>query len=220
MVKVSTLPEKRNVTVSRAAAGGLEDMPQRLREARERAGLSLRQLAQRLSISASALSQIETGKSQPSVRTLYAVVSELSISLDDLFDIHPGAAAARATGSPVLRAEARPRMALSSGVVWDRLTSEHDPQIDFLHVTYMPGSTSNSEGALLRHAGREYGFVLTGSIDVTLGFETYHCEPGDSVCFGSEEPHLVANTGGEPATAIWLVVGRRKSDARPRPPDG
>ncbi|HEU4657259.1 MAG TPA: helix-turn-helix transcriptional regulator [Capillimicrobium sp.] len=71
------------------ARGTDPPVPRRLREARERAGLSLRQLAPRVGISASALSQIETGKSQPSVRTLYALVRELGLSLDELFD-HPG----------------------------------------------------------------------------------------------------------------------------------
>lgn len=58
---------------------------QRLRSAREEKGLSLREVARRLDISASALSQIETGKSRPSVRTLYAIVSELGLSMDELF---------------------------------------------------------------------------------------------------------------------------------------
>src|ERR671911_272011 len=62
------------------------DVGQRLREAREQEGLSLRELARRLELSASALSQIETGKSRPSVKTLYAIVSELGISLDELFE--------------------------------------------------------------------------------------------------------------------------------------
>src|SRR3954452_24197515 len=61
---------------------------QRLRSERERHGVSLRALARRLEISPSALSQIETGKSRPSVKTLYAVVSELGISLDELFAHH------------------------------------------------------------------------------------------------------------------------------------
>ncbi len=60
-------------------------MGQRLRSARERQGLSLREVARRLDISASALSQIETGKSRPSVKTLYAIVSELGLSMDQLF---------------------------------------------------------------------------------------------------------------------------------------
>src|SRR4051812_37472932 len=57
----------------------------RLRRARVDRGLSLREVARRLDISASALSQIETGKSRASVRTLYALTTELGLSLDQLF---------------------------------------------------------------------------------------------------------------------------------------
>src|SRR5438477_10205784 len=62
-----------------------DDVGPRLRLHREQQQLSLRELARRLSISPSALSQIETGKSRPSVSTLYSIVSELGISLDELF---------------------------------------------------------------------------------------------------------------------------------------
>ena len=67
---------------------------QRLRSERERHGVSLRELARRLEISPSALSQIETGRSRPSVGTLYAIVSELDMSLDELFGSQRTAAAA------------------------------------------------------------------------------------------------------------------------------
>jgi transcriptional regulator with XRE-family HTH domain/quercetin dioxygenase-like cupin family protein len=219
------------------AGDSSEEMPRRLREARERSGLSLRQLAKRLDISASALSQIETGKSRPSVRTLYAVVSELGISLDELFDhqapstdahslspdtntvVTRGGAGAEwmlagTAARPMLRSGERPHLDLDSGVQWERLTAEHDPVIDFLHVTYEPGGASNANGALVRHAGREYGIVLSGRLDVTVGFETYRLGPGDSISFSSDEPHLLANTSAEPATGIWFFVGRRATDPR------
>jgi len=52
-----------------------EDVGPRLRAYREQRGLSLRELARRLGVSPSAISQIETGKSRPSVSTLYSIVS-------------------------------------------------------------------------------------------------------------------------------------------------
>src|SRR5947199_7525732 len=95
----------------------------RLRERRAQLGLSLRELARRLEVSPSLVSQIETGKIQPSVRTLYAMVSELGVSLDDVFaagqdeaapapaDPAPPAAQERTAGggaaSRVQRAESR-----------------------------------------------------------------------------------------------------------------
>jgi transcriptional regulator with XRE-family HTH domain len=203
-----------------------DDVPQRLRDAREASGLSLRELARRLEISPSALSQIETGKSRPSVRTLYAVVSELGISLDELFGHHGSEAGepASAPGAgwvpsgpihqPLLREADRPVLDLDTGVQWQRLTADHDPLIDFLQVTYEPGGASNADGKLVRHAGREYGVVLSGELEVTVGFETHTLGIGDSISFNSDEPHVLANRSDAPATAIWFVVGRRQSDPR------
>lgn len=54
----------------------------RLREARQSAKLSLRELARRVDVSASLVSQVELGRTSPSVGTLYALVSELGLSLD------------------------------------------------------------------------------------------------------------------------------------------
>jgi transcriptional regulator with XRE-family HTH domain len=202
----------------------------RLRQAREQAGLSLRELARRLELSASALSQIETGKSRPSVKTLYAIVSELGISLDELF-ANPGAVSADAPAAPfagdgngaalasggppmVQRAGERAALELDSGVTWERLTAAHDPDVDFLYTTYEVGGASSSNAKLVRHRGREYGIVLEGQLEVTVSFETYTLEAGDSISFDSQEPHLLANRSDAPATAIWFVIGRRQSDPR------
>ena len=70
---------------------GLEygEMGDRLREARQARGLSLRGLADRLGVSPSLISQVETGRAKPSVSTLYAIVTELGISLDEL--VYPDA---------------------------------------------------------------------------------------------------------------------------------
>ncbi len=60
----------------------------RLRARREEQGIGLRELARRLNMSPSALSQLETGKTSPSVSTLRAIAAELGISLDELFSNH------------------------------------------------------------------------------------------------------------------------------------
>lgn len=58
---------------------------ERIREERSRRGISVRGLARDVGVSASLISQIETGRSQPSVSTLYAIVTSLGISIEDLF---------------------------------------------------------------------------------------------------------------------------------------
>jgi transcriptional regulator with XRE-family HTH domain len=203
----------------------------RLREERERLGLSLRELARRLEVSPSLVSQIETGKTQPSVRTLYAIVSELGVSLDEVFspsaagrDGHSLAASARGRqqvagvastgpGVPeghgrVQRLADRRKIDLGSGVHWERLTTWDDRAVDFLSTTYEAGGSSSPDGSLMRHNGREFGVVLTGELGVTVGFEEHVLGPGDSIAFESSIPHRLHNDGDEVVTAIWIVLGR------------
>jgi len=199
---------------------------QRLRSERERHGVSLRELARRLEISPSALSQIETGRSRPSVGTLYAIVSELDMSLDELFGSQRTAAAAaraaeaaggaeEAGATLVQRRDTRKGIELESGVRWERLTPTAEQDADFLYVVYEVGGASSREGTHMRHMGREYGLVLSGHLRVTIGFDEEHeLGPGDSIAFESSRPHRLENDGAEPVEAIWFVVGRSHSDAR------
>ena len=58
---------------------------EKLRTVRQERKMSLRELADKAEISASMLSQIETGKVFPSVRSLYGIASALSVSIDYFF---------------------------------------------------------------------------------------------------------------------------------------
>ena len=183
-------------------------------------------------MSPSAISQIETGKSRPSVSTLYTMVSELGMSLDELFSgaglerpatgASPKAtsqARARDTGPPasdgrnVQRAGNRRSIDLETGVRWERLTPQADPEADFLFVTYDVGGSSCVGDRFIRHEGREYGLVLSGTLEVTVGFDRHVLGPGDSICFDSTVPHGLRTVGSEPVQGVWFVIGRH-SDRR------
>jgi transcriptional regulator with XRE-family HTH domain len=205
-----------------ARAGGERHVAlgERLREERNRRGLSLRELARRLEVSPSLVSQIETGKIQPSVRTLYAMVSELGVSLDDVFGsaapehVQPDDIAADTTriasdDGPVQRADSRTVIDLEAGVRWERLTTENERGVEFLLTVYPSGSESAPADALVRHTGREFGIVLSGRLRVTVGFEDYELGPGDSVSFDSTVPHRLHNEGDETVEAVWVVLGRQ-----------
>ncbi|MDT7764673.1 MAG: hypothetical protein QOC63_4093 [Mycobacterium sp.] len=184
----------------------------RLRAARVAANLSLREVSRRVGISASMLSQIENGHAQPSVATLYALVSTLSLSLDELLTGKP--AHGNRPAAPVVTADDRATLVMDTGVTWERLTPGPDPMVDALLVTYPPGSSSSSGGGLMSHAGREYGFLLSGRLTVHLGFDAFVIEAGSSVSFDSAIPHAYINEGTEPARGLWHVVGRNVSPSQ------
>lgn len=132
---------------------------------------------------------------------------------DDTAASTPTSATRPRIGQHVQRAVGR-RVIKMSGVTWERLTHDDDPLVDFLYVTYAPGSASCSEDDLMRHDGREYGHVVSGRIDVQVGFETYELGPGDSIHFDSATPHRLSNPFDEPCVGLWVVVGRRADGGR------
>ncbi len=118
---------------------------------------------------------------------------------------------------PVQRGADRRVIRLASGVVWERLTTASIPNVDFLHVTYEVGGASSPEMEFQRHPGQEWGYVLSGSLGVRIGFDEYVLAPGDSIAFDSTMPHRLFNAGQEPVHGIWFVLGRRSVDIGPAP---
>ena len=192
----------------------LDAIGDRLREERVRAGISQRELARRLGLSPSLISQLESGQSKPSVGTLYSIVTELGVSLDHVIrggepaDGNGAGPASDGQGPPVGHPGARAAIDLDSGVRWEELAPDDGEGIDFLHVTYEVGGASTSDESSIRHNGREYGYVMSGTLGIRIGFQEYELQPGDSIAFDSTIPHRLFNTGDVPVKAIWFVVGR------------
>jgi transcriptional regulator with XRE-family HTH domain len=197
-----------------------------IRRERQKQGLSLRELARRVGISASMLSQVENDRTRPSVSTIYAIATELGLSIDALLS-DDGAVAAgpagtagltrRGAAAPALselacqlvRPEQRRKLELESGVTWELLSDLLPHLVDFMFVSYEPGGSSSSSGKLMRHTGTEFAFLLRGKLKIQVGFDEYILQPGDALAFDSSEPHLLVNEGTEPAEGIWFVLGRR-----------
>jgi transcriptional regulator with XRE-family HTH domain len=226
--KLRHLPERK----PRGDTGALDEQPDTidpvklgtyLRSERLRRGLGLRELARRVAVSPSFISQIERGLATPSVVTLYAIVQQLGLSLDGLF---AGTSPAPATNGDrrapaparnIVRAGMRHSIQLGSGVRWELLTERPEAGVDFLLAEYDVGAASAEAGQMIRHAGTEYGYVLTGRLGVAIGFESYELGPGDSISFESTMPHRLWTIGDEPVRAVWIVLGRDGDSRAPAP---
>lgn len=187
------------------------ELGKRIRAARLAKGLSLRATAAEASVSPSLLSQVETGKVQPSVSTLYAIVTHLGLSVDELLDNKPAADLQQRprTGNPVQHPEDAPIILMENGVTWQGLAiMGTDDNVDAVLATYEPGAASSIDGSHMRHQGVEYGYILEGELTLKIDFETYLLRPGDSFCFDSRRPHFYINGTDTVAKGIWHVVGR------------
>lgn len=203
------------------------DIGRALRKAREKKNLSLRSVATAVGVSPSLLSQVETGKTQPSVGTLYALVSHLGLSLDAL--LHGEESPIRTEAPPVISPEEtggssyeqsfrrntiqrgadNPIIEMQNGVIWERLAVGGFTLVDPLIVTYEAGASSGIDERMMRHAGIEFGCILEGELTLKLDFDTFVLRAGDSFCFRSERPHLFKNHSNASAKGVWFVIGRR-----------
>jgi uncharacterized cupin superfamily protein len=90
-------------------------------------------------------------------------------------------------------------------VAWDQLVSNAGPDLEFIEVHYPAHSSSTNDDRMLRHDGYEYGYVLEGELEITLGFDVFTLRPGEAVGFDSSIPHLLSNRGDFPVRGIWFV---------------
>src|SRR5512133_718179 len=95
----------------------------RLRTERESLGISLRELARRVGVSPSLVSQIELDRVNPSVSTLYALVTELGMTMSDVFgdsgSDQPVVRKPRDDDGLAARPDTRRVINLASGVRWE-----------------------------------------------------------------------------------------------------
>jgi transcriptional regulator with XRE-family HTH domain len=183
-----------------------------MRQRREAIGLGVRELARRIGVSPSLVSQVERGLAMPSVSTLYAVARVLEISLDELFET----AAQMSTGALVTRGGERPTIHLELGISWEQLFRDDSGAIELLRSVYPPGSESCPPSQMISHVGEEMGYVLRGTLHVTVGDEQFVLGPGDGIHYDSAIPHRLANEGRQAVHAVWLLVEseRRAGDDR------
>lgn len=186
----------------------LEALGRVLRRAREASGIGVREMAGRLRCSPSHISQVERGVTSPSVHTLFSMVGELGLSLDDLL-----AAATSDTPSlntadigpwpgRIVRSADRRGISLPGGVKWEMLIPAIEDGFEFVEYVYEVGGHDGDD--FFRRNGWEYGLVLEGRLGGAIGFAEFDLEVGDSIAFDSSAPHRFWNAGDVPARAVWV----------------
>lgn len=198
------------------------ELGDRLRAARTAQGLSLRATAAQAAISPSLLSQVETGKVQPSVSTLYAIVSCLGLSVDDVLGHRPPTAAPpkrRVRTDPVLPFAQAPEIVMQNGVTWRSLAVGGDEGLDAVLATYQPGAASSLDETHMRHVGIEHGFIVRGELTLKLEFDTFVLRAGDSLCFDAQRPHYYFNASDEVAEGVWYIIGSTRTTGAVAPVD-
>lgn len=160
--------------------------------------IPLRDMARKLNLSAGYLSQIERDLAVPSVQTLATIAGAFDTSLARLFE----EAEAPEPRRMVVRREAR-RVVLYRGSTSrnELLVPDLKGQLEVILSHIRPGTKS----PVYCHAGEEFGYVLKGRLELSVGEERFLLRQGDAIQFPATRPHHWKKGAGR-AEVLWVIT--------------
>lgn len=174
----------------------LEAIAFALRRERERAGLSLSELAKRAGIAKSTLSQLESGSGNPSVETLWALGVALDVPFSRLVEpVRPTVQVIRAGEGPTVFSE---RASYVSTIL---SACPPGARRDIYLVAAEPGSVRASEPHMPGVV--EHVVLCAGRARIGLTDDPVEVGPGDYVAYPGDLPHVFEAL--EPGTFSVLV---------------
>ncbi|MCP1673764.1 transcriptional regulator with XRE-family HTH domain [Natronocella acetinitrilica] len=173
----------------------------RLKHTRLTRGLTLKDLADTVGCSVSALSKIENRRANPSITMLHKICGALGTNMATLFadGVDDASVVTRGKDRPVITTD---QLRRGHGIQLQRLVP-YAPGYLLQGNVHMiePGGYSN-EG--LQHEGEELGYVVEGTLELNVDGKTYIAEAGDSFFFRSDSPHSYRNPGDTVTRVIWV----------------
>jgi transcriptional regulator with XRE-family HTH domain len=174
----------------------------RIKERRREKNITVQELATRATVSKSLISQIEHGRTIPSLLVLIDIIKALEIDLNEFFKDIP----CKTTESPVL---------VKRKSEYECFEKEHAVGFHYQRIFTKSISPSTVDIVILElepDASRplaeteafEYKYVLSGQVEYQFTNEKIILNQGDSVLFDGRLPHTPKNLGT--TTASMLVV--------------
>lgn len=171
----------------------LEAVGPRLKQLRQRRGITLSDLAEETGISTSTLSRLEAGLRRPTLEQLLPLARAHGVTLDELVDAPP-------TGNP--RINLRPVHCADGSTI---LPLTRRPGGIQAYKFVLPTGRDDAEPELRTHEGFDWAYVLNGRLRLVLGEHDLILEPGEAVEFDTRTPHWFAATSSGPVEFLSLV---------------
>jgi len=188
-----------NVIQAQAATDLTSVVGRNVRRLRSQRGLSLEGLARVSGVSRAMLSQVELGRSTPTVNVLWRISQALEVPVTVLIGERPPGSHA------VLRADQGKRLTNPDGSFVSRALFPYDaPRRSELYEVRLAALCL--ERAAAHAAGTIENLVVgQGRLEVEVGGATQALGPGDAMVFEADVPHAYRNPGDE-ETVVYLVM--------------
>ncbi len=171
-----------------------------LRALRKSRGLTLADMAGRMGRSVGWMSQVERGISDPSPDEIRRLAAILKVPVSTLSGAVP--APEGEEGVVVRKGARRPIGHRAAGLIEELLSPDLTDEFEVVHSTFQPGAARKTP---VSRPTQELGYIVSGTLDITIGQTTHRLTSGDSFRIRGE-PFRWANPGTEPCVAIWVIA--------------
>ncbi len=170
---------------------------QKLRNLRKKSGMRLQDVAEATELSPGYLSQIETGKVEPSISLLRKLAAFYNVGVVYFFTSDE-------EENILVKADSRPRFGRpNSPLVYELLRnniSGMDLQVAIIKIA---PHYEEPEGLFLSCPSEEFIYILSGKLGFEYNGKMYYAETGDSICYKAQVPYRLFN----PTSEITEILG-------------
>ena len=170
---------------------------EKLKKSRNDKGMSLRELATKVELSASFLSQIEQGKASPSIENLKKIAHTLDVRVAYLIEDEED--------DNIKKENIKYIESLDSNIKMGILLSNNREK-NMEPIIYEIGVDGESGRDFYSHgSSEEFIYILEGELEVYVANKKYKLSKGDSLYFKSSLKHRFKNTSKKEVKALWVV---------------
>lgn len=173
------------------------ELGRRVKQLRLQKGLTLKDIEARVGVSATHVSEVERGKTSPTVGALSKIAAALEVNASYLIDFP--------IGQRVSVTRPGERLGITTPAhefVFDVLMQEQPyAEISLFLATILP----DQKQKLHREArpGDKFLHVIDGIVEITLGVRSYVLKRGDSLHFKASQTQELKNLGDTPCRILW-----------------
>lgn len=177
----------------------MTEISDKMRALRKSRKMTLKDVADKAGCTSAYISQLEKGRANPSIATLKKIASVFNVKIIEFFIDN------EERDEVVVRKDQRTVMDFNMGhaVVESLVRSTENKRMQAFCDTVKPGGGTNGE---YTHEGEEFGLVLEGELELTVGDKIYYLKEGDSFYYSSTKPHGYYNKGSKKAVIVWVIT--------------
>lgn len=159
---------------------------------------TIQNLADRSNVSKGLISQIENGRSIPSLPVLFSIIQSLDMEVSDFFEgislLEPTIIVQRKEDYSAFKKEE------IKGFNYQRIITKNLPAstIDFVLLELSPDANRDK----VTTDAFEFKYILKGEVDYLINGDIYHLNEGDSLFFDGRFPHVPKNPNKEPCLML------------------